>query len=374
MWSVWLTRLIEEEGVTDIVYYGDRQPYHRAARAVAMERGIKAHAVEFGYLRPGWLTLERGGMSAFSHFPADPAVIRQNGSGLAALPKTGGFGHHWLHEATHEIIYNITNLLYAPIFRNYAPDLLEKPYKEYLSGVAKLWRGRKQRSRYEAVERLCLEASWPMALYALQLQTDWQIRANSPIADQRDSLDHVISSLARSAPADMRLLVKLHPLDSGRIDWEAEVAEIARRHGVGDRVLFLDGGNLDALLRRSHGAIVINSTVGLQALRMGFPVKVLGVAVYDLPGLTHQGSLESFWHSPDPVDTELRVAFVRLLAASTQVPGSFYNRKGRAVAVKKVADRLAMGRVNEPNAFVTPPPRLARARRMGIPVDSADVM
>ncbi|MDJ0932160.1 hypothetical protein [Breoghania sp.] len=44
--------------------------------------GINVSAVEFGYLRPDWITLERNGMSAYSHFPNDPDVIRDLGKGL----------------------------------------------------------------------------------------------------------------------------------------------------------------------------------------------------------------------------------------------------------------------------------------------------
>jgi capsular polysaccharide export protein len=63
-WPEFLADLLDRHDVTDMLYYGDRMPYHATAAEIAGRRGIRTHAVEFGYLRPGWLTLERGGMGA----------------------------------------------------------------------------------------------------------------------------------------------------------------------------------------------------------------------------------------------------------------------------------------------------------------------
>ncbi|MBV2185157.1 MAG: hypothetical protein KUL88_11520 [Rhizobium sp.] len=49
--------------------------------------------------------------------------------------------------------------------------------------------------------------------------------------------------------------------------WDKGVNRIARRHQVEDRVIFIEQGNLVALLRRTLGAVVVNSTVGLHSRR-----------------------------------------------------------------------------------------------------------
>ncbi len=59
-------------------------------------------------------------------------------------------------------------------------------------------------------------------------------------------------------------------------------------------VTFLEGGVSDRLLARAAGVVTVNSTVGLAALRAGVPVKPLGDAVYDVPGLTHSGDIARF--------------------------------------------------------------------------------
>ncbi|MEM1276156.1 MAG: hypothetical protein AAGH74_06510, partial [Pseudomonadota bacterium] len=71
------------------------------------------------------------------------------------------------------------------------------------------------------------------------------------------------------------------------------------------------------------GLVTINSTTGLSALRAGCPVKSLGKAIYDLPGLTHRGSLDSFWRAPIAPEADRVEMLVRALTAANQVPGGF---------------------------------------------------
>lgn len=83
-----------------------------------------------------------------------------------------------------------------------------------------------------------------------------------------------------------------------------------------------------------------NSTVGLHCLKEGVPVKTLGSAVYDIPGLTHQGTLDAFWSDPEPVDRALDADFRRALAREIQIKGSFFHKEGRRRAVAEAAERL----------------------------------
>jgi capsular polysaccharide export protein len=368
-WPAWLSRLIDQHAITDILYFGDRHPYHASAAEVAQERGVNHYVVEFGYLRPGWLTLERGGMGTYSHFPADPEIIRHAARELPPPDESGDYGHSWVWESFHEIVFNVTNLLYRPIFWNYDPDRFYSAIPEYVSGAMRHLRRLGRRNAYAHIEAQCASGDWPYFVYALQLQSDWQIRANSPFTDQLDALGVVLASMAAHAPKDMRLIVKCHPLDAGMIDWPSEIARLAERNGVADRVLYIDGGDLQTLLRASEGVILINSTVGLQALQMGVPVHAMGVAVYDMPGLTHQSGIDAFWQRPAPVDDELCDCLVRLLAASIQLRGSFFNRAGKTRAVEEIVSRVLGDRVNQPDAFVDPPPRLASAAALGVEVD-----
>ena len=137
------------------------------------------------------------------------------------------------------------------------------------------------------------------------------------------AIQHVLNSFARHAAAYARLAVKLHPLDNGVIDWRAITGHIAAELGLADRLVVIDGGNLDKLLARCRAVVTVNSTVGCQALARGVPVMALGEAIYDIPGLTNRGELDAFWNAPEPPDPELFDAFRRVLVARSLIPGSF---------------------------------------------------
>ncbi len=65
-WAQTFIDLIEEKGVTDIVLYGDTRPIHASAVAEAKRRGLGVHVFEEGYMRPFWITYERGGTNGNS--------------------------------------------------------------------------------------------------------------------------------------------------------------------------------------------------------------------------------------------------------------------------------------------------------------------
>ena len=65
-WAQAFIDLIEEKGVTDIVLYGDTRPIHASAVKEAKRRGLGVHVLEEGYMRPFWITSERGGTNGNS--------------------------------------------------------------------------------------------------------------------------------------------------------------------------------------------------------------------------------------------------------------------------------------------------------------------
>lgn len=361
-WGDFLRKYLIQHRITDILYYADRLPYHAVAREVGASLGVRTYAVEFGYLRPDWLTLERGAMGTLSHFPSDPEAIRKIARRVGGFvqPKEH-FTHRFAQEATNEVLYNLLTVLVPYGYPFYRADKYYHPIVDYLSWLPSAFRKMlTERKRTKAALRLRVERKryW---MLALQIQADYQLRTNAHYHRQADMIAEVIESFAKHAHSDGYLIVKLHPLDNGIERWESLVKRLAKKYGVTERVLAVSDCDLKRTIRSSRGVITINSTVGLHSLRAGTPVKVLGMAIYDIPGLTHQGSLDSFWRKPQKVDKALRNAFVSALAATIQVHGSFYHPEGRLYACREIVRRVMNGLVNEPGAFVNPPPRLARA-------------
>jgi capsular polysaccharide export protein len=356
-WRRWLKAYLVREGVTDIVYFADRLPYHRIARRLAEARGLRAHAVEFGYLRPDWLTLERGGNGAWSHLSADPADLADD-----PVPDLAPrHGHAFWQEALGEVLFNLTMVAGRPFYPRYVTDKPIHPVPDYLAWLLKLMRTPLRTARARRLQRAILGGR-PYWLVGLQLPVDYQLRDSADFPDQHAMIAAVVASFAAHAPPGDALVFKAHPLDNGWIDWAAVAARAARAHGVADRVAGIDGGDLGPLVAASRGVIVANSTVGLHALRAGKPVKTLGAAVYAMPGLTAQMPLDAFWHDPPPPDRARLDRLLATLAVQVQVRGSFYERRGRRLAAAEMARRIAAGAVG-PARPVFPPPRVAGLRR-----------
>jgi capsular polysaccharide export protein len=75
-------------------------------------------------------------------------------------------------------------------------------------------------------------------------------------------------------------------------------------------------------------------------------VKLLGQAIYNLPGLSFQGGLDAFWTVGAPPDPDLLRAFLALLCGAFMVRGAFHQDSGLAAAVAGAVARLDQGRIN----------------------------
>jgi capsular polysaccharide export protein len=338
-WRKFLTDFLSDEAVTDIVLFGDCRPYHRVAISLAAHRRVQVHVVEEGYLRPHWITVERGGVNGYSSLPRDPKTIKALAADLPPAPERT-FAGSFPRRAIWDVTYNLANILGRPAYpryRRHRPNHVLVEYAGWLKRIGR--RKRLDREAVAAAERV-LAHPGGFFLVPLQLDSDYQIRVHSRFAALDEFLNEVFASFARHAPGECRLLVKVHPLDNGLVDRRAQVAELARRHGIGDRVTYIDGGYLPTLLLKARGVVVVNSTVGMSSIEALTPTIALGTAIYDLPGLSYQDGLHRFWTEPTRPDPELVQAFRTLVVHRTQVNGGFFCREGVAMAVQGAAERM----------------------------------
>ncbi len=346
-WPTFIERVMRAERVTDLLLLGEQRDYHRVAITAARRLGITVTVCELGYLRPDWLTLELDGMSAQSRFPREPARIRAAAAGLRAPDGGRRFDGGFMREALADVAYHLANLAFGWRFPHYRSHLPGQPLWLDLGIGLHMLRDRLTRRAVSRRGTRLAAAGEPYFLLPLQIESDFQLRAYSRYGGIAEVLREVVASFAHHAPPPTRLVIKPHPREVVWRSWRGLADELARAGGVADRVHYLDGGDLDRLIAASRGVVTVNSTVGLQALQHGRPVKTLGAAVYDVAGMTHGGDLDSFWTDPAPPDAALVRDFVALLAASIQVRGSFYSPSGSAAALEEFARRLALGRVNQ---------------------------
>lgn len=358
-WEGFLTQYLLRHRVTDIIYYGDRKPYHQVAAKLGRELGIKCYAYEFGYLRPDWITLERCGMSAFSHFPNDPSRIREIAAQCEEADEEERFPYSKRREIFYEVTYTLLTYFSRPLFPFYRADRYYNPLVEYISGIPGLFvEKRRHRIARRLTSRLVRNKN-PFYIFSLQLQSDYQLRSNAPFAHQKEAMAQALISFAKHADKRAHLVFKAHPLDNGWEGWERFLRSMTRAYHLEGRIHFIVGGNLTHMLNYAKGCVMINSTVGLHAIRAGCPIKVMGRAVYDIAGLTHQGDLDSFWTGAETPDADLTRDLVNAMAGTIQVKGNFFTTKGRRSAAPLFAEMLIENKVNGKGAFVDPPPRMA---------------
>jgi capsular polysaccharide export protein len=339
-WPEWLEQVLRERGITDVALFGDCRDHHMPAIRLCRELGVPVHVFEEGYVRPDWVTLELGGVNGHSSLPRDPAWYRETAAALPPVPPHAQVPSSFRRRAAEGLAYNAADVLtrwHYPFWTNHRPW---HPLVEAMGWVRKL-RRRKQ-SEIDSGQLVAgLEASGvPYFLFPLQLDSDAQIRLHSPFAGIADAMRLVIESFATHAPADVRLLVKEHPLDNGVRDWRQETADMASLFGVADRVDYMAWGDIVPVTRRARGMVTINSTSGTLALVEGVPVVALGHAIYDIADITCQDGLDAFWRNPVAPDSATFAAFRRVLVERCLIPGGFFSEEALAKVVRHAIARF----------------------------------
>ena len=341
-WPAHLDRIITEKGVTDIVLYGDVRPIHAAARAAAAERGLVLHVFEEGYLRPYWITYERGGSNGFSalmdiSLDHMRAAQREFGDEINRPPAHwGDMRQHKFYGALYHFLVLTSNRRY-PGFTSHRDITLWREFRLNLRrfllsplDAARRWRqGQRIRS-----------AGFPYVLVLMQLEHDSSFLAHSPYRRMSEFTAEVLDAFARSAPRHHHIVFKAHPLEDGRAALQQTIREQARARGVEKRVHLVQGGKLAALLSQARAVVTINSTSAQQALWRGLPVKAMGRSVFAKPGLVSDQSLDEFLVRPDPPDTRRYRDYRNYLLDTCQVPGGFYAARSRAHALRLVVDMM----------------------------------
>jgi capsular polysaccharide export protein len=357
-------RVMDREAITDLILHNDTRRVHLDTIREARARGITPWVFEEGYLRPHWLTLEAGGINGYSPLPKDAGWYQAEAARLGPAPEHVPVGPGTRWRVLHDFRWQWANYRYAyrwPRYRTHRPYPIWAEYATWATRLATL-KWRQAQARREVARRAEPDAR-PFFLFPLQLDSDSQIRLHSPFGRLPAAIRYVIADFAAHAPAGTDLVIKNHPLDNGWINYRRVIRRAAQHHGVLDRVTFIDGGDLNALIDAARGTVMVNSTVGLTAVSRGAATICLGTAIYDLAGLTDQQPLAGFWHAPAPPDRSLYAAFCRVLVDRALINGNYYTEAGlRAAVTNAVAAIEGRRRAQVPGqTAVKPSPAVADA-------------
>ncbi len=339
-WPAFFRSFVREHEITDIMLLGDCRPLHRLAIEAAQELGLKKHIFESGYIRPNWITMEQQGVNGYSSLPRTAEEFLRLARGLPAPMEATQVKETLPRRSVDDVIYTSATALMSWRYREYRRDWPYGQAAEYAFGGLRQLRRIVTRRRVQKTLDQMTHGTTPFYLLPLQIEADSQIRFHSPYAGQEEAIHLVIQSFARSAPADARLVITEHPLETCPTSWQHVVNEQTALHGVAARVAFLTGGTPPCLVKSCRGMLVLNSSTGQDALALHKPLIALATAVFALPGLTFQGDLDAFWNDAAPPDPELVFAFRQVMIANTQINGGFFSDAGIALAIKNIIPKL----------------------------------
>ena len=323
-WRKWLREYCENWRPDAILLFGDQRPIHRIATQIAREKEIAVYCFEEGYIRPNYVTFERGGNNANS------PLLRGNAAFIRASepPPPQQLVPQFGPMARRAILYYLAKAAGSWMFPGYLHHrrrtLVSETYLWIRSYIRLLW----SRRRDNLLIQELTTGKKPFFLVALQVHDDLQLLRHGKGWRNRSLIKAAIASFAANAAKEDMLVFKVHPMDRGHRRYRVHVSKEANRYGVTGRVQVLQSGPLAGVVRQAKGLVTINSSSGIVALESGVPVLALGKAIYSMKELVSgeggKADLDTFWTAPRPAKRELARSVVRILKRDHMIPGSFY--------------------------------------------------
>lgn len=315
--------------IDTVVCFGDTRHYHCVAKQLCLQQGVKFWAFEEGYFRPYYVTLGEGGVNAHTIFPQEAQFF---------LEKRPTLKYQEVPPA-YSIPLGFRRVAWASMLYYFWANIRKEQYPHYvhhremsISCYIGLWSGSgwKKLCRYVPEKLFARKVKagkyGRFFLLPLQVYNDSQVRVHSDFPSIAALLSHVLKSFAMHAPEGTQLIVKHHPMDRGFVNYQRIFDRFFIRYPhLKGRVHYIYDVPLPVLLRNATGVVTLNSTSGISALIHHLPVKVLGRASYDIPGVTDQQPLEGFWRNPCEPDSEAFEAYRLFHLNVTQINGSFYS-------------------------------------------------
>ena len=278
--------------------YGDTRPLHAEAIKLAKGLGLRIHVFEEGYLRPYWVNYERGGSNGNSRLMGMTVAQMQKVLRKARIDLTEAPAH-WgdiRQHAFYSFVYHLNILLNNRAFPRFQSHRTESVAQEFRTYLRRLLLHPIDIVKRQITTRRIKNSGQAYHLVLMQLEHDSAFLMHSPFKSMPEFLQCVIEGFAAGAPRHHRLVFKAHPLESGRRALARDIAALAARYKIEDRVHFVPGGKLAQLLDHARSAVTVNSTAGQQALWRGLPLEALirgkavtclGLPFYSGWGLTH---------------------------------------------------------------------------------------
>jgi len=341
-WQDTFREIVKNKGITDVVLYGDTRPIHAQAVEAAKEMGVEIHVFEEGYMRPFWVTYERGGANGHSKLMDTGVDDMREALALSDLdvPEAPAHWGDMRHHVYYGALYHWFVMFRNGQYRNFQPHrsvTVAKEFQLYLKRL--LLMPLQTLDRMQATLRIRY-GGFPYHLALLQLEHDASFQQHSPFATMTEFLELVIDGFAKGAPGHHHLVIKAHPLEDGRTPIRRTIRHLTKANGLQGRVHYVRGGKLAQLLNDARSAVTVNSTAAQQVLWRGIPLKVFGRAVFAKPEFVSDQPLPDFFAGASRPDNRAYKDYRRYLLETSQLPGGFYSARGRRQLLRQVVDMM----------------------------------
>lgn len=341
-WAQTFRTIVADKSITDVVLYGDTRSIHAQAITAARDMGVTVHVFEEGYMRPFWVTYERGGANGHSRL-MDMSVddMRQTlAQSDLEIPEPPA---HWGDMRQH-VFYGALYHWFV-MFRNGQYRNFQHHRELPVLAETLLYTKRLSLMPYIALSRMLStrrikRGGYPYHMALLQLEHDASFQMHSAFDTMEDFLRVVIAGFAKGAPGHHHLVFKAHPLENGRRPLRRIIDDLSKAHGLEGRVHYVRGGKLAQLLDHARTAVTVNSTAGQQVLHRGIPLLVFGDAVYAKPEFVPDVPADVFFAHPSRPDNAAFKDYRRFLLETSQIPGGFYSASGRRQLMRQVVDMM----------------------------------
>ncbi len=342
-WTAWFSDFIEGAKIDHIILFGAERPAHRIARAQSEKVGVHVVALEEGYIRPGYITVETGGNNASSPLSESSPPSELNDPSHQNLPAENfkGFRRMCVYGALYYALRTFS--AFGKQKRLFHRQV--SPGPELFFWIRNAVRRASGQSRNSATIRHLLK-HYERNYYVipLQVETDAQMGSAAKGWTTLKLISASLKSFAACAPITSHLVFKIHPLARGHSDHAILISKMADAFGVAGRVNVINTGSLGLLTQHAAGMITINSTSGLSAICHGIPLLTLGKTFYSDSNLTMSVESEScfdeFWSGTRVADSKTRLAYLNWVKHEALGVGDFYAPKGIQAACRSVCAKL----------------------------------
>lgn len=325
-WPNFFLQLIVAKKIDVIILFGDCRPLHRIACEIAHQHNLIIGVFEEGYIRPNFITFEQYGVNGYSKIPRDPdfyrnLTIKENSNELPV-------GNTFFYALLWSVLYYAAGILIKKYFKHYQHH---RPLSilELLIWLRSFWRkGYFALTERGIITQLKTNLAKKYFFIPLQVHNDVQVEVHSQFSSVQNFILKILTSFAHHAPTELYLVIKHHPMDRGYNEYGKFIREQAQLLGIKQRVIYIHDQHIPTILHYARGVVLINSTVGFSALNHEIPMKVCGTAIYDMEGLTFQGTIEDFWKTAQNFipDKHLFFKLKNYLIENTQLNGNFYKK------------------------------------------------